>query len=172
LAIDWGTLIVGVLVGLVPSVFTEIAGHSIYDRMNYAIKKRRNRIEITSPRPDEALKNPVSQRPGPCYRVVGRLGFLPEDHQIWLLVQHSKMNKVWPQGFSSPSYRKETGEWEGFIRSPDSKEEIRIVAVVAPPTSQMMFSYYQMHGNETNWAPFEAIPEECRNIAVVRAMLP
>ena len=170
--IDWGTLIVGVAVGLIPTVFAEIAGHSIYDRLKYAIKKRRNRIEITSPRSGDVLKHPVIHQPGPCYRVVGRLGLLPEGYQIWLLVQPSTTNRFWPQGFLSTSYRKETGEWEGFIFSPGSKEEINIIAVVAPPTSQMMFSYYQMYGKETNWAPFEAIPEECQNTAVVRTILP
>jgi hypothetical protein len=50
---------------------------------------------------------------------------------------------------------------------------MQILAVVAPPTSQDFFEYFQKRGAETKaFVPLNRIPPECRNIAAVLARSP
>jgi hypothetical protein len=60
--------------------------------------------------------------------------------KIWLLHQDEKTGLIYPQGFSIVKYDHRNGTWEGKI-SAGSPGGIRIIAVVAPPTSQDFFRY-------------------------------
>lgn len=127
------------------------------------LKRRRNLIEITSPRPNEILRGSKRLGPGLCYRVTGRLEVLPKDHRIWLLVQPWESSNFWPQGFEQVVYDPVTKEWSGFIFEPSGQAKLTIFAVVAPPSAQAFFEYYQKHGNATRWSPLREIPAECNN---------
>lgn len=49
---------------------------------------------------------------------------------------------------------------------------VTIIAVVAPPTSQEFFQYYEKVGSKTAYEPLERIPAECWNIHEVQAKKP
>ncbi len=136
------------------------------------LKRRRNRIEITSPRPGEILRDSKPLAPGRCFRVTGRLGTLPDNHRIWLLVQPMGSKNFWPQGFEQVAYDPATGEWSGFVFEPSGRAKITIFAVVAPRSAQAFFDYYQKHGSATGWAPLHEIPAECVNRREVEAQTP
>jgi hypothetical protein len=136
------------------------------------LKRRRNQIEITSPRPGEILRDSKRLAPGVCFRVTGRLATLPEDHRIWLLVRPGSRKEFWPQGFEQVTYDPATGEWSGFVYEPSGHAKIAIFAVVAPRSAQAFFEYYQKHGGATGWAPLHEIPVECINRREVEAQTP
>ncbi len=126
------------------------------------------RIEITSPRSRETLL-PILEG-STIYQIDGRLRRIPRSHQIWLLLLDTETGKAWPQGFRVPDYDAKNRNWQGQVnRGTLEKDLYAIVAVVAPPTSQMLFRYYQEQGSKTNWAPIAGIPEECWNRAEVHA---
>src|ERR1051326_2293543 len=129
------------------------------------------RIRITSPRPTEQLHHAGTSSGDAIYKVTGTLKRLPKGHQIWLLRVDPLSGKAWPQGFHQVQFNRDTGTWEGRIKARDLKQ-FRVVAVVAPPTSQMMFSYYEGHGMETKFSPLLSVPPECSNRDEVDAMVP
>jgi hypothetical protein len=50
---------------------------------------------------------------------------------------------------------------------------LRVVAVVAPPTAQQLFRYFQKRGDETRvYDPLDCIPAECKNMASVQTRIP
>ena len=65
------------------------------------------------------------------------------------------------------------GTWMGKING-SGRKQVRIVAVVAPPTSQDFFRYFQeigrLHGYQ--FEPVRRIPPECKNVASVQAFIP
>jgi hypothetical protein len=124
---------------------------------------RAGRIQITSPRSSEALK-PFANEGRISYEVRGKLKRLPKNHEIWLLTEHST-GCVWPQ--EKAEFNRDTGEWEGRIATNEPHQ--KIVAVVAPPTSQQFFKYYKLFGNG---AALYSIPVECRSTDSVDARLP
>jgi hypothetical protein len=136
------------------------------------LKRKRNQITITSPRANEILGDPKALSPGRCFRVVGRLGYVPEDHRIWLLVQPRGAKGYWPQGFEGVKHDPDSGDWSGYVYEPTGKAHITIVAVVAPRSAQMLFEYYQKHGRATGWDPIDELPRECTNIYQVEAQTP
>jgi|SRR5215469_4996523 len=135
--------------------------------------RRAGRIEITSPRPMELLggKQPFGKPEDGrfSYEVRGKLKHCPKDCEIWLLVE-DRSGYIWPQGFSLVSFDKERGQWVGRVHTQHSQP--RIVALVAPPTSQDFFKYYHLWGCKTNWAALKRIPVECSNWTSVDALLP
>jgi hypothetical protein len=130
-------------------------------------------IEITSPVHGQVLADPKPLGPNSVsYPVRGRLKRLPDgQHKIWLLVAHEGSERCWPQGFYSVDYDNQTGEWNGRVNAGNTP--LRIIAVVAPPTSQDLFRYFQKRGDETkSYVPLERVPPECSNRASVVVRLP
>jgi hypothetical protein len=118
---------------------------------------RRPQITITSPRtvleggkPDDAARR---------YPVLGTLTHLPDDHTIWVLNEGDR-GKVWPQ--SKVVWHSERSEWEGSTFVWNSQPSIKIVAVVAPPTSNQLFEFYQVvHEATKEWVAIPRLPGEC-----------
>jgi len=137
------------------------------------------KIKITLPLDGEALTG--EKRLGPnsvSYAVHGTLKSLPADCEIWLITTDKRTRQYWPQGFADVHYDRPTGTWRGEVHS--GRSPLQVVAVVAPPTSQQLFRYYQKLGdlrqqkNESKpWhQPLDAIPAECRNVASVNTQEP
>jgi hypothetical protein len=119
-----------------------------------------DRIQIIAPRPGEVLTEPAPFGKDFSYMVRGRLKSVPDG----------RSGKVWPQNFDPVQFNE--GEWHGRIHA-GAVTPLRIFAVVAPPTSQMLFRYYQERGQETNtYAPLPRVPPECHNRHSVQATLP
>jgi hypothetical protein len=135
--------------------------------------QRAGRIQITSPRPLESLEDKQPFRKLEegrfSYAVRGKLRRRPDDCEIWLLIE-DRSGCVWPQGFSPVQFDPEKGEWIGRVHTQNPQP--KIVAVVAPPTSQEFFKYYQQMDNKTNYAALNRVPVECTNRTSVDARLP
>src|ERR1035441_8656839 len=131
------------------------------------------RIEITYPRPQESLTDPDALGDGFAYPVRGTLKRLPKGHQIWLLTQDDSKGSVWPQGFFPVEYNPSQGTWMGKING-SGKPNVRIVAVVAPSSSQDFFRYFQKLGQLRNndFEPLPRVPPECVNQDSVQARIP
>jgi len=118
------------------------------------------------------LTEPAPLGGGLSYVVRGQLKSLRKEDAIWLLTQDERSGEVWPQGFYPVLFSEKTGEWHGRINA-SGRSPLRILAVVAPPTSQMLFRYFQQRGDETgNYVPLKGVPPECRNTHSVQARLP
>jgi|SRR5580658_8634851 hypothetical protein len=120
------------------------------------------KITLPLPLPGQTLRNPERSSNGrPVYLVRGRLKRLPADHRIWLLTQHEVDGRVWPQGSRPVTYRRDTGEWDGWIVGTEGSRA-KIVAVVAPPTSHDFFAYYVTQGRSTgSYGALPRVPPEC-----------
>jgi hypothetical protein len=131
------------------------------------------KIQITLPRHGEILTDPNPLGPSSVsYLVRGKLKALPEGHQIWLLTADERFEQYWPQGFYPVQFNEHTGEWHGRVNG-SGHSPLRIFAVVAPPTSQDFFRYFQKRGDETKkFIPLNRLPPECCNTASVQARLP
>jgi hypothetical protein len=129
-------------------------------------------IEITSPRsPKDDLQDKQPYGDMFSYKVEGKLRRLPEDHEIWLLNVNERSKEVWPQGFAPVTdWDAQTGEWTGRVCG-RPVETIKIVAVVAPPTSTDFFNYYQELCDRGIVKPLKRIPPECTNQASIQATL-
>jgi hypothetical protein len=131
-----------------------------------------DRIQIIVPRPGDVLTEPAPFGKGFSYMVRGRLKSLPQGHAIWLLTQDERSGEVWPHGFDPVQFNEQTGEWHGRINA-GALASLRIFAVVAPPTSQMLFRYFQERGDATKtYAALKGVPPECHNRHSVQAKLP
>ncbi len=131
------------------------------------------KIQITHPRPGEALTDPAPLGQIFAFPVHGKLKRLPKDHEIWLLNQEEQTGLLGPQGFSIVKYNHENGTWTGKVCS-RKNTSLRLVAVVAPPTTQDFFRYYQ-HVGEMRGYTFELlkrIPPECKNVASIQTFVP
>jgi hypothetical protein len=170
--LDWPTIGITTLISLPVAFLVGLSVNSTSDWWKFWKKRKANRIKITSPRSGAILGDVKYLSPGRCFRVTGTLGFLPEGHRIWLLVQPRGKKGYWPQGFEGVMYNPDAGEWWGHIYEPAGKSHITIVAVVAPQSSQMIFEYYQKHGRATGWDPIDEIPDECINSQRVEAQTP
>jgi hypothetical protein len=134
----------------------------------------RRRVAIVHPRPGEALTDDELKPGGwKAYDVRGTLRKLPAGHEMWLLLEEDeKTGEVRPQGFYPVNYNRDDGTWRGKING-TGRDEVKIVAVVAPPTSVQMFKQYQQTGEAAGHkcSPLKAIPPECRNRAWVHARI-
>jgi|SRR5271166_1929818 len=137
--------------------------------------RRDDLIEITSPGSQHTLDRPEPLGGGISYAVHGRLKRLPPGHKIWLLREDVQSGCVWPQGFFPVHFDEQKGTWSGKVSGPGtSRSPVTIHAVVAPPTSQDFFKYYQKLGGlrEQKYEPLSRIPAECKNVASVQVFLP
>lgn len=102
-----------------------------------------HKIKIISPRPQEPLTDPQPFPFGVGYSfaVRGTLKKLPKGHSIWVLTQDDITGRVWPQGFAPVQYNPVQGKWTGRVNG-SGNPVVRVVAVVAPQSSQDFFRYY------------------------------
>jgi len=131
-------VITGIIESVVAGILLAIAG-AIY-RLCAG-----RQIEITHPRPGETLTDPEPLGGGQAFPVRGTLRRLPQGNEIWLLTEDESTGLFWPQGFFNAHYDPQSKTWLGKIFG-GGRKNIRIVAVVAPPTSQDFFRYYQTVG--------------------------
>jgi hypothetical protein len=155
----------GILEGLV--------GRAIWSGLTAASRRVLGlQIQITHPGPQQTLSEGKPLGRHQSFPVRGTLKRLPRGHEIWLLVQDEPTGLVWPQGFSTVQFTPQTGIWAGRINGM-AKKQLRIIAAVAPPTSQDFFRYFQEVGNNQNkFEPLKRMPPECRNWASVQALIP
>jgi hypothetical protein len=152
------SIIAATLVGIVTMAYRVWAGRQ---------------IKITHPRPGETLTDPEPLGGGQAFPFRGTLGRLPKGKEIWLLTEDESTGLFWPQGFFNVQYDHQRKSWLGKISS-GGRKNIRIVAVVAPPTSQDFFRYYQLVGQKRGYQfePLRRVPAECQNHASVQAYQP
>ena len=172
MGLDWPNLVAGTAIGALSSYGVGLLTNSTSDRLKFWKRRRENQIEITLPRPGETLNDSKHLSPGLCFRVTGKLGFVPQGHRIWLLVQPHGQKGYWPQGFEGVRHNPSSGEWFGYVYEPVGKARITILAVVAPRSAQTFFDYYRKHGSKTNWDPIDAIPDECTNRQEIEVRTP
>jgi hypothetical protein len=151
-----------------------VAGHAIWGSiMAFCRRMTGRRIQITHPRPQAALTDPEGTGPWHHYPVRGTLGRLPANHEIWLLTEDEVTGRVWPQGFFRVQFDPHLKTWMGKING-TSGPQVKITAVLAPPTSQDFFRYFQkvggLRGHE--YEPLNRIPVECTNRASVQSRIP
>lgn len=141
----------------------EALGRGVLDRQ----------IRITHPRPLETLSDPEALGNGHCFRVTGTLKHLPTNHEIWLLTEDEVTGRVWPQGFFSVQFDSHQRTWTGKING-SGRKQVKITAVVAPPTARDFFRYYQRMGGlrDNKFEPLEGVPVECKNRASMQALIP
>jgi hypothetical protein len=130
------------------------------------------KIQITHPLSGQPLSDPQPLGPSTVsYIVRVKLKSLPEGHKIWLITADERTELYWPQTFYPVQFIKETGDWHGRVNP--CRSPCQIFAVVAPPTSQDLFRYFQKRGDETKrFVPLSRIPPECRNVASVQTSFP
>ena len=130
-------------------------------------------IKITYPRTGETLQGAEPQGKGFTYPVRGTLKHLPKGQEIWLLTQEGGTGNVWPQGAVQVEYDSANKTWEGRINW-HGAPNLRIIAVVAPHTSQDFFRYFQKLGGMREWKfePLRRVPPECVNFHAVQARVP
>lgn len=152
-----------VLEGTFESLWGELA-----DGINDLILQ--NKIQITSPGSGSMLEDPQPAMKGFTYEVRGTLKLIPKDHQIWLLNagEAGDHAKQWPQ--QAAQHNSTSGEWKGRIYLQTWVAETFINAVVAPPTAQQLFEYYNQHGGGNK--PLSRIPVDCENKTHVQARNP
>lgn len=168
--IDWP----GIWIATALSLPAGVAATYAYQYLEKEWQKRQNAITIDLPKAGEMLQNPQVFYGRTYYPVTLRLGFIPPDHEIWLLTSRVGENKVWPQGADKSRVQKGgvPGTYTGFFHAV-SGGPLTVTAVVAPPTSQMLFNYYERYGGATGWAQLDNIPPECmKTKASVTAMVP
>jgi hypothetical protein len=121
-------------------------------------------IEITNPYRGAPLKNGDRTKDGDhLYPVRGRARNIPKEHEIWLLTQVRNSGDLYPQGDRPVVFEDGDGGWVGWVyaRKADEGDHLQIWAVVAPPTSIMLFQYYECYGKDTGFAPIVKMPPEC-----------
>ena len=151
-----------------------VAGNAIWSAISATARRLVGRqIVITGPRPQETLSGGEPLGGGLCFPVRGTLKGLANNQEIWLLTQDETTGLVWPQGFFPVQFDPERGTWMGKIDG-SGRKQVKIVAVVAPPTSQDLFRYFQALGPKRNYQfePLQRVPVECTNRDSVQAFLP
>jgi nucleoside 2-deoxyribosyltransferase len=129
-----------------------------------------DQIRITSPLEDQLLEGRESRHKGATYVVRGTLKHLPTNHTIWLLNVNESADEVWPQIIKVKYDFPQPGEWEGRTYLSSNQKSVIIYAVVAPPTSNDLFRFYE-HSLQYQMQPLSRIPGEI-NFARVRARAP
>ena len=99
MTLDWPTISITTVISVPVGFVVGLLVNSTSERWKFWKKVKGNRIEITNPRPGEIFRDSKNLGPGLCFRVTGRIGFVPEGHRIWLLVQPRGKTGYWPQGF-------------------------------------------------------------------------
>lgn len=118
------------------SIFESLAGRAIWSGVAASIQSiRGHAITITSPGPQETLSGAEISGVNKYFPIRGALKVLPKELEIWLLVQDESTGLVWPQGFFPVQFNHQLGTWMGQING-SGRKQVRIYAMVAPPTSQ------------------------------------
>src|ERR1700678_352188 len=131
-----------------------VAAHAVWDGVQAFGRRALGRqIQITLPRHGEILSEPKPMGPNASYIVRGKLKRLPKGHKIWLLTADERSEQFWPQSFYPVQFDEQSGEWHGRVNAM-GMSPLRIFAVIAPPTTQDLFRYFQKRGDETkNYVP-------------------
>jgi hypothetical protein len=82
---------------------------------------------------------------------------LRKDHRIWLRVMDDKTCKTWPPGLVPVEYSNDQGTWKGYIHA-WGWNNVAIVAVVAPPTSQDYFNYFRAWDPKRTTSRYSVFP--------------
>jgi hypothetical protein len=128
-------------------------------------------IRITSPAINGTLENGRQLGGGWFYEVRGTLRRLPKGHRIWLVTQNENKFEFFPQGAHPVKYNPATREWTGLVTR--NRPNPIIHALVAPPTANEFFCYYQDVGPKLEFKfPLHHIPTVCVNRASVAAQYP
>jgi hypothetical protein len=159
---------VNLIVGIVGSIIAAIIIALAVAWYKYVFGQR---IRILEPQMNGFLPTAENRHGVTAHSVHGTLKHLPKDHRIWLLVVNEGASKIWPQSFAPAEYSKEQGTWKGWINAL-GWTNITIVAVVAPPTTQEYFNYFQRVGPKTSFEPILKIPPECKHRDTVQAKIP
>jgi hypothetical protein len=152
------------------AITTGVVGNGVWAGISAGARRLlRWQIEIIYPRTGEILQGLEPQGTGASYPVRGILRNLPKGHEIWLLTQDELTGNVWPQGAAPVQHDRNTKSWVGSI-SWRGGSNLRIIAVVAPPTSQDYFRYFQKLGAMREWKyePLPRVPTECANFDAVQ----
>lgn len=83
--------------------------------------------------------------------------------------------KFWPQGFTPVETNEAKGTWKGYIHAFEwhyKWSNLTITAVIAPPTTQEYFNYFQRVGKKTDFEALSGIPPECKWRDTVQAKVP
>ena len=133
------------------------------------------RVAITDPT-DHGQLGAAEQRAGiTAHPVHGTVKHLPKGHRIWLVVIDEGGGKFWPQSFSPVETNEAKGTWKGYVHVwgwQNKWQNVTITAVIAPPTTQGYFNYFQRVGNKTGFEPLSGIPPECKWRATIHAKVP
>ena len=151
-------------------ITTGIVSNGLWAGISTATRRLlRWQIKITHPRTGEMLQGAEPQGKVSTYPVRGTLRHLPKGHEIWLLTKDGGTGHIFPQGAVQVQYDPVNKTWEGRINW-RGDPNLRIIAVVAPHTSQDFFCYYQKLGRLRNWTfePLIRVPAECANSAEVQ----
>jgi hypothetical protein len=155
-------------------ITTGIVSNGLWAGISAATRRLlRWQIRITHPRPGEMLQGAEPQGKGFSYPVRGTLRHLPKGHEIWLLTQDGRTGNISPQGSVQVQYDPVNKTWEGRINWYGGPN-LKIIAVVAPHTSQDFFRYYWKLGRlrKGDFEPLIRVPAECANSAEVQPHVP
>lgn len=157
---------------LVAGIAEAVGGEAIWAGAGGLLRRMvGGQIRITDPRPQEALQDKKTLGPTFSYRVEGTLKSLRRGHAIWLLTEDERSGKFWPQGFFPVLFNPQSRDWFGRVTWEDAGP-VKVHAIVAPPTTQDFFRYFQKIGTSTgSYQPLDRIPVECTNHAYVQALL-
>jgi hypothetical protein len=159
------TMTLAIIIGVAGSLIASIIWSTVGDGYGRWFGKG---IKITNPA-DNGFLAPMEIRRGvQAHPVSGTLKYVPKGHKIWLVVANEAHGKFWPQGFEPVEYNRATGTWSGYI-TVFGWHRVAIYAVVAPPTTQEYFDYFQRVGGVTKHEPLLKIPAECKRRDVVSA---
>ncbi len=163
----------GLLGGLVASGILALIGIFRSRLAQANVNSLAIKIAIISPVNGGILEGGEPQQGGCLYPVRGTLTHLPPGHKIWILNESTRSGEIWPQ-ISPVRWPLQQSEWEGrtFVRS--GQNNVTIIAVVAPPTSDDFFAYYrdileQTYKQTQKTFPLKHLPVECTIVARVQA---
>ncbi len=119
-------------------------------------------ISIISPLNDGVLENGKdTAQAAHRYLARAKVSNLPHGHKVWFVHEKPRTGEIWPQ---EPAISKTPDEWEAWTFVWDHHNEVTIVAVVAPPTSNDYFEYYHTVRKPLGAQgpiPLPRIPPEC-----------
>ena len=156
------------------AITTGVVSNGIWAGLSSGVRRLlRWQIKISSPCTWQMLEGPEPLGKGFTYAVHGTLGHLAKGHEIWLLLQDEVTGMVSPQGFAAVRYDRSNKTWTGRVNG-SGRTSARIYAVVAPPTSQDYFRYFQKLGGlrDYRYEPLPRVPSECTNFDCVQARFP
>jgi len=158
----------GLVTGVVESIIAAVIIAIVVGAWRWYLGRK---VKISDPEENGELARAENRGGVVAHAVSGTLKSLPQDHRAWLLVLDDVRGKVWPQGFEPVAYDKGKGRWKGYVHV-WGWNHVTIIAVVAPPTSQEFFSYFQRVGYKTGFEALLNIPRECKMRATVHARVP